>query len=365
MKDKLDLDIKKELMSSKPQIPNGYYEKVRKNLDELENYKTNREKSTGMLKIACILALFLVVGVGTTYAAINYKNERLKEMNEEEISEYNEQVQNVAVDKDSFSRGFSEIEKKRLKELEKDYEQKGVFPEKSILKVEKKEQISDNELFFCVDESKFYLPERMMTDEELLEIIDFYIKRDFSLESMTIENTESVNHDIETESVIIQNAKQNTEKFFAVHLEEEYQIEYGDITDQVVFDMEEGNAIVLLDAKDHAISEMRLSIDGMYAEGMTFEQFDYYKVYEILKGKLCKLSEKSISAAKVMYVESENGDLYHGMVRYIFELEDGSGYVINYSLNLQREYYLRYFEKIKSYENYVDKDSVEVDINKI
>lgn len=63
-----------------------------------------------------------------------------------------------------------------------------------------------------------------------------------------------------------------------------------------------------------------------------------------------------------MYVELQNGELYHGMVRYIFELEDGSGYVINYSLNLQREYYLRYFDRIKSYEDYVDKDSVEVDL---
>ena len=37
MKDKLDLDIKTELTDSKPQIPDGYYEKVRKNLKELEN----------------------------------------------------------------------------------------------------------------------------------------------------------------------------------------------------------------------------------------------------------------------------------------------------------------------------------------
>ena len=40
MKDKLDLDIKTELTDSKPQIPDGYYEKVRKNLKELENTRT-------------------------------------------------------------------------------------------------------------------------------------------------------------------------------------------------------------------------------------------------------------------------------------------------------------------------------------
>lgn len=365
MKDKLDLNIKMELTHSKPQIPDGYHEKVRKNLKELENTRTNGIKSIGMLRIACILAIFLVVGVGTTYAAINYKNERLGEMKADEIFAYNEEVQNAEVDADSFSRELSEEERARLKKLEKDYEQKGVFPKHSISKVESKAEINGKELFFCISESKFYLPDRIMSDEELLEIIDFYIKRDFSLESTTAEKTENFNQNLETESLIVKAAKQNIEEFFEVDMEDEYHIEYGEIADQVMFDMDEGNAMILLDAQEHTINEMRLNIDGMYAEGMKFEQFDYDEVYKILKGKLCKLSEKNISAAKVMYVELQNGELYHGMVRYIFELEDGSGYVINYSLNLQREYYLRYFDRIKSYEDYVDKDSVEVDIDKI
>ena len=356
MKDKLDLDIKMELTHSKPQIPDSYYEKVRKNLEELENTTTNRTKSIGMLRIACTLAIFLVVGVGTTYAAINYKNERLSEMKADEIFAYNEEVQNAEVDTDSFSRELSEEERARLEKLKKDYEQKGVFPQNSISKVESKEEINGKELFFCISESKFYLPDRMMSDEELLEIIDFYIKRDFSLESITEEKTENFNQNLETESLIVKAAKQNIEEFFEVDMEDEYQIEYGEITDQVMFDLDEGNAIILLDAQEHTINEMRLNIDGMYAEGMKFEQFDYYEVYKILKGKLCKLSEKNISAAKVMYVELQNGELYHGMVRYIFELEDGSGYVINYSLNLQREYYLRYFDRVKSYEDYVDEN---------
>ena len=110
-------------------------------------------------------------------------------------------------------------------------------------------------------------------------------------------------------------AKQNIEEFFEVDMEDEYHIEYGEITDRVMFDMDEGNAMILLDAQEHTINEMRLNIDGMYAEGMKFEQFDYDEVYKILKGKLCKLSEKNISAAKVMYVELQNGELYHGMVR--------------------------------------------------
>ena len=261
MKDKLDLDIKTELTDSKPQIPDGYYEKVRKNLKELENTRTNGIKSIGMLRIACTLAIFLVVGVGTTYAAINYKNERLGEMKADEIFAYNEEVQNAEVDADSFSRELSEEERARLKKLKKDYEQKGVFPKNSISKVESKAEINGKELFFCISESKFYLPDRMMSDEELLEIIDFYIKRDFSLESTTAEKTEKFNQNLETESLIVKAAKQNIEEFFEVDMEDEYHIEYGEITDRVMFDMDEGNAMILLDAQEHTINEMRRNID--------------------------------------------------------------------------------------------------------
>ena len=88
-----------------------------------------------------------------------------------------------------------------------------------------------------------------MSDEELLEIIDFYIKRDFSLESTTAEKTENFNQNLETESLIVKAAKQNIEEFFEVDMEDEYHIEYGEITDRVMFDMDEGNAMILLDAQ--------------------------------------------------------------------------------------------------------------------
>lgn len=81
-------------------------EKVRKNLKELENTRTNGIKSIGMLRIACTLAIFLVVGVGTTYAAINYKNERLGEMKADEIFAYNEEVQNAEVDAGFFQENY-------------------------------------------------------------------------------------------------------------------------------------------------------------------------------------------------------------------------------------------------------------------
>lgn len=79
--------------------------------------------------------------------------------------------------------------------------------------------------------------------------------------------TENFNQNLETESLIVKAAKQNIEEFFEVDMEDEYHIEYGEITDRVMFDMDEGNAMILLDAQEHTIRK-RLNIDGMICRGL-------------------------------------------------------------------------------------------------
>ena len=42
--------------------------------------------------------------------------------------------------------------------------------------------LDENKLVFCDNESMFILPDQELTDEELLQIIDFLYKRDYSLQ---------------------------------------------------------------------------------------------------------------------------------------------------------------------------------------
>ena len=47
--------------------------------------------------------------------------------------------------------------------------------------MQKKSEVVHGELCFCVENSTFYLPKQELTDDELLQIIDFMEKRDYSV----------------------------------------------------------------------------------------------------------------------------------------------------------------------------------------
>ncbi len=59
--------------------------------------------------------------------------------------------------------------------------QEGVFPEGELVQTESVEEAKKIGFCFLVTDSTFYLPDRELTEEEMLQIIDFYAKRDYAL----------------------------------------------------------------------------------------------------------------------------------------------------------------------------------------
>ena len=68
-----------------------------------------------------------------------------------------------------------------MQELAEAYQTEGKFPEGEIVRIASEDEILPDRVCFLPDTSTFYLPETEMTDEDLLEIIDFYCKRDYSI----------------------------------------------------------------------------------------------------------------------------------------------------------------------------------------
>lgn len=76
-------------------------------------------------------------------------------------------------DADTFSRELSEKEQKRLNELAEKYKTEGLFPERNILQISDKSEIVSDQICFLAQDSTFYLPEMALSDEQMLELIDF------------------------------------------------------------------------------------------------------------------------------------------------------------------------------------------------
>lgn len=146
------------------------------------NSMTNWKKTVSAAAAALVAVGIISIPV---QAGIRYLiRERMESLPEEEvktISEMMEQQDMQEGDADKFSRSYTETELTRKAELFKAY-QNGTFPEGELLRVTGKAQADQDILCYNETNSFFYLPEREMTDEELLQIIDFNYKRDFALE---------------------------------------------------------------------------------------------------------------------------------------------------------------------------------------
>lgn len=69
-------------------------------------------------------------------------------------------------------RAYSEREKERMAELKQSYQNEAAKPEKMIQEVDSAESVTEGTLCYIRSTGEYYLPDRELTDEELLEIID-------------------------------------------------------------------------------------------------------------------------------------------------------------------------------------------------
>jgi hypothetical protein len=128
-----------------------------------------------------VAAVFLAIGlicIPVRGRVASLVRERLENMSKEETSAIAEDVGQADVD--SFTREYTEEEKSRMRALYEQYEE-GVFPVSVLPQVATVEEAEELGFCFLVPDSMFYLPDRELTDEELLEIIDFYAKRDYAV----------------------------------------------------------------------------------------------------------------------------------------------------------------------------------------
>lgn len=84
------------------------------------------------------------------------------------------------MDADAYSRNLTETENNMFDQLREEYEH-GKFPEGKLLTVEKTADVPEVALVYCYENSTFYLPEQELSEQQILEIIDFCYKRDYAL----------------------------------------------------------------------------------------------------------------------------------------------------------------------------------------
>lgn len=107
--------------------------------------------------------------------------ERMESVPAEEMKDLNDMVQSQHdVLADGFSRAYSASEKERFGELWQAYKN-GTFPEKVIAQADSAESAPEGTLCYIRSTGVFNLPAQEMTDEEMLQIIDFQHKMSYAV----------------------------------------------------------------------------------------------------------------------------------------------------------------------------------------
>ncbi len=150
-----------------------------------DNRKKRQEKQRirGWKRTAAAAAL-LVALIGAAAVPVralinSIVQERMEQMPQAEKETYTETLMEQKVAADGFSRAYTQEEECRYREMGEKY-QEGTFPEKAVIQVETQEEAKAYEFCYLISTDTFCLPERELTDEELLEIIDFTVKREYA-----------------------------------------------------------------------------------------------------------------------------------------------------------------------------------------
>lgn len=321
-------------------------------------------RNTAWHRVAAAALVFVVVSgvVAFPVRALvgSFVRERLESMPEEEVEAIIDDEQSIRAAADGFSRAYTDSESARYSDLLEKY-QSGTFPEKEILKVDSKEDVKEGELCFVVPDSMFYLPERELTDEEMLEIIDFDVKRNYALEqNYNREYAEEIAQKEEEQKAQIadnvagggiteqQAVEIATEKLYDIYgssgegmeLRSFYEESTSTGKREPCYHINWTNEVthktyyVNISAQDGRVLWTHQTDRGLEDENITIDEAE---------GRIAALKQQaeafmqkmdiSYENVYVYYLESPEGMAWHDGARFVFEVSDQCAYGITYLWN--------------------------------
>ena len=222
-----------------------------------------------------------------------------------------------------------------------------------LLEVEKIKDVSDQRPVYCYENSTFYLPEEMLTRQQMLQIVDFWERRDYAV-SMENKQAEEKSKDQNiSQEKAIEIAKEYAEKLYGVDCADAVStIEYDKT--QLSVDADASSYYVTLeketwkysitvevDSENGSVNQIDLENkkEEKCAAGVVPDEKFYRKNVKKVLQYFDKLNlKKDISSIRMIYKLKEDGTLNRGNVKYMVRLLNGSAGVVMYSVSTKDLY---------------------------
>ncbi len=307
--------------------------------------RTSKKKK---IMAAGILAAFLVSSGFSTYAAIDYLKQRMERMTPQEKQQYVSEIEAADVEKNTYTREFTDEERERMEQLWQLYEAGKAEPEGELLRVTDESDVRSDRLCLLIRNSTFYLPEAPMSDEQLLEYIDYCYKLEYSLETSTQHEKQSeyIEDTIISEEEAKENVRKVVEKLFDTDIADyawNIQLSQDQLEDRVsslyLFDVGITNRknyySGVVDGKTGKVTAIAIEDQGLtFMKQDAPMELEYFKSYAEQAEHYASVYmdyNAEWKKKELIYHINENGNLMIGIVDYYFEGENGEKCVIQKS----------------------------------
>lgn len=336
----IDELLRERLTGTEYNVPESLDEKLNDTIHEIEKCDVKKGSkrflwlSTNKVAGFALFVLMLSVISISSYAAVNLFRDRMSAMPEKVRQDYNNDVQKSSLEADAYSRKLTHSEEERMIKLRKQYEKEGRFPEKEIKQFKDNEGMVEDGLYFVVEESKFYLPDRIMSEEELLEIIDLQEKRDYSVQQQNAAG-DKTDKEIKKNGKLEKQSIEIVKKLYNLH-EKELKIVSTELVDGCYIYVIKGDDISLsvYYSKEDVAERVSLKKDNSSAHqsDIKLKSVKTKLISEKLKERVEIFSGKKIDSGSLYCLVDNKENLAYGTVSYYCQMSDGSGCVAVYSM---------------------------------
>lgn len=370
---KIDEKIRAELIRTAEPLPESYEKRIKEVLQNLPEKKMPEKKKRWWIfpKTMTIAVLIGVVLVSSGVAAgVRLYQKRLESMKPEQVEEVYSAVQEQQIDADRYSREMSETEEEELRELKGRYEGEGLFPQKEMTCVETVKDVVPGKLCYCYENGTFYLPERKLSEEELLQIVDFQYKARYSLDKVQKEQEGDAPGNAEEKAADINGTEEGdlaVEK--GKRLLEDL---YGWDTDGAECTVErdeEGDFDVVIEKKgwEHKV-KMELEKDTMdfmcflFLEKIELGETEELKIskkeFNRYETKVWKMAKKILAKEDIMdfsfgYHRCKDGNVLNGQVLYFLTCKSGEGLVFYFNTREEIVHQIMRVENVSEWINHL------------
>lgn len=365
LNDKKDEIIRRKIREQATDIPESFQEHIKTFTRELPAEHKEEQRKYPMYKVAAIFFVACLLCSATCYAGVNLYKQRLQEMSKTEREKLNGNTQKSEVEADAYSRELTETENNMFDRLQEEYES-GKFPEGQLLTVEKLTDVPEAAFLYCYENSMFYLPEQELSEQQILEIIDFRSKRDYAIVQENRDELPAetpLDYDTQEQGLWESHAKNFVECFLGLPVSK-MQYSKPEVADgneemiELVCSSEDWKYSYefRMYAQTGEITDMGLDIDvePYLTSGISVNEPLYKSRGEELIKNAEAFYHKKVKKL-TLYYNYVDGKLSRGNTKYAVCLEDDTTIVLMYSENLNCFYSL-YTTNYAAFKNF-QKDS--------